>query len=219
MAMALPSTSAAKARWEPQPLTAEHMSMSASASTIPNFADRQVIGRWGEQFVFEFLIRYLPSAKIRWVNAEEETGLPYDVTVDLSAGHRMFVEVKTSSAPTKPAFEVLLLFSQHCLALHMRRLSHYVSPPSLTPPTCRPFHVFHSTWLLILLLDCFMINLICNAQISMAELQYAAKMGPAYVIFRLTGVGSTNLKLAFLTDPVGSLEVGAMLLRLSDPNS
>ena len=65
-------------------------------------------GRWGERFVFEHLRLSLPAARVEWINADTETGLPYDLTISSVGAERVFVEVKTSSARSKPFFEVSL---------------------------------------------------------------------------------------------------------------
>lgn len=75
-------------------------------------AAREQLGRWGEQFAFEYLRvteQQRPAAEqgqVVWVNGEAETGSPYDVTVQRSDGVMEYVEVKTTAAANKHYFEV-----------------------------------------------------------------------------------------------------------------
>ena len=127
----LSSTTSSSVRWEVQALTPELLACSTAGFSVE---DRKAVGRWGEHFVFEHLCRAMPAAKVRWVNSDAETGLPYDLTVVPSASARVFIEVKTSAALRKPFFEVgrgstasvcCLLLAAHCslLAAHCARPS------------------------------------------------------------------------------------------------
>jgi hypothetical protein len=65
-------------------------------------------GRWGEQLVARHLRETLASAKVDWVNEEEERGLPYDIIVTEHGGAsgKTYVEVKATTSADKPLFEI-----------------------------------------------------------------------------------------------------------------
>uniref|UniRef100_A0A7S1XR71 Protein NO VEIN C-terminal domain-containing protein n=1 Tax=Phaeomonas parva TaxID=124430 RepID=A0A7S1XR71_9STRA len=73
--------------------------------------DKWKLGRWGEALVYEVLLaRAAPGAKVRWMNAIEETRAPYDLLVETPEGNgrwrTTFIEVKTTAHPDKNVFEV-----------------------------------------------------------------------------------------------------------------
>ncbi|CAE7633293.1 NOV [Symbiodinium sp. CCMP2456] len=74
--------------------------------------EREKVGRWGEQFVYEYLQKKLEhedsQKRVIWVNEVEETGFQYDLRIeDSSSGDvEAYVEVKTSRAKDKQLFEM-----------------------------------------------------------------------------------------------------------------
>ena len=50
----------------------------------------------------------MPAARVEWLNADNETGLPYDLAVSEPGTERVLIEVKTSSSLSKSFFEVSL---------------------------------------------------------------------------------------------------------------
>ena len=102
--------------------------------------NKEDIGRWGEQCVFEFLqeqARSFPpgSFEIIWVNESENTTTPYDIEIrqhisgDKESDKRTvvtFVEVKTTSSDQKDSFELsvpeLQFALKHQVAFHLYRV-------------------------------------------------------------------------------------------------
>ncbi|KDO34090.1 hypothetical protein SPRG_01364 [Saprolegnia parasitica CBS 223.65] len=66
---------------------------------------RMAIGRAGEAYVYEVLYASL-GASVEWVNADEETGLPYDLCINNASGGREYIEVKATSTFDKLSFEM-----------------------------------------------------------------------------------------------------------------
>jgi hypothetical protein len=72
--------------------------------------EREAIGRWGEEYVFNQLKQqHAESASnltVEWVNEQEESGLPYDLT--LSSGGKVveYIEVKSTRTMEKGVFEI-----------------------------------------------------------------------------------------------------------------
>ena len=71
-------------------------------------ASREAVGRWGEWFIYNYLLKAstkLPSGekivKVWWINEEQESGGPYDITVLTEDKKTCFVEVKATSSHTK----------------------------------------------------------------------------------------------------------------------
>eukprot|EP00439_Symbiodinium_sp_Y106_P022827 s258_g2.t2 len=66
--------------------------------------EREKVGRWGEQFVYEYLQKKLEhedsQKRVIWVNEVEETGFQYDLRIEdsTSGDVEAYVEVKTSRA-------------------------------------------------------------------------------------------------------------------------
>ncbi|EQC30998.1 hypothetical protein SDRG_11186 [Saprolegnia diclina VS20] len=66
---------------------------------------RMAIGRAGEAYVYEVLHASL-GARVEWINADEETGLPYDLCINHESGGREYIEVKATSTFDKLSFEM-----------------------------------------------------------------------------------------------------------------
>lgn len=75
------------------------------------------IGRQGEQFVYNYLIDTYNSelqagtVSIRWINDKTETGLPYDIVLEVSTDKykpatEYFIEVKATRTRDKSFFEI-----------------------------------------------------------------------------------------------------------------
>jgi hypothetical protein len=75
----------------------------------PNFLTDEAkfaIGRVGEEYVYELLRLEYPPKVVEWVNADEETGLPYDICIHHPTGGTEFIEVKSTSTYDKVIFEM-----------------------------------------------------------------------------------------------------------------
>jgi len=72
--------------------------------------DARSIGRWGEAFVYQYLLATFPAREnysIEWLNAEAETNSFYDIKVtNVSTGLVTFVEVKSTRFDDKNAFAI-----------------------------------------------------------------------------------------------------------------
>ncbi|CAK8986870.1 Protein NO VEIN (Protein EMBRYO DEFECTIVE 2597), partial [Durusdinium trenchii] len=73
--------------------------------------EREKVGRWGEEFVYNYLKQKLESEdtakRVVWVNEIEETGFQYDLRIEDGDGDvDAYVEVKTSRAKDKQLFEM-----------------------------------------------------------------------------------------------------------------
>ena len=102
--------------------------------------NKEDIGRWGEQCVFEFLqeqARSFPpgACEIVWMNENENTTTPYDIEIrqHISGVKESdkrtvvtFVEVKTTSSDQKDSFELsvpeLQFALKHQVAFHLYRV-------------------------------------------------------------------------------------------------
>ncbi|GFH16857.1 DUF3883 domain-containing protein, partial [Haematococcus lacustris] len=83
--------------------------------------------------------RELAGCEVVWVNAQAESGLPYDILIRSPSGAavKAYIEVKSSSARQKDVFEVsraeLNFAAQHGARYQILRVSGACSPePSLT---------------------------------------------------------------------------------------
>lgn len=73
--------------------------------------ERAAVGRWGEEYVYKQLAdahRDKPELRVTWVNEDEESGLPYDITVSSASTGSVveFVEVKSTRTMEKGVFEI-----------------------------------------------------------------------------------------------------------------
>ncbi|KAI9914991.1 hypothetical protein PsorP6_008608 [Peronosclerospora sorghi] len=72
--------------------------------------EREAIGRWGEEYVFNQLKQQHAEngsdLTVEWINEHEESGLPYDLT--LSSGNKVveYIEVKSTRTTEKGVFEI-----------------------------------------------------------------------------------------------------------------
>jgi len=74
-----------------------------SAADLVSEADLKFIGKWGEQIAFKVFTEQAIFQDILWVNSEEESGEPYDITLHLKDNphEKTFVEVKTTLGNSK----------------------------------------------------------------------------------------------------------------------
>ena len=72
---------------------------------------RERVGRWGEEYVYRYLEHTLklPDDQsiqaVTWVNQTLETGLPYDIEVQIDPETVVYVEVKSTKSPDKEFME------------------------------------------------------------------------------------------------------------------
>uniref|UniRef100_A0A2P2K4J6 Uncharacterized protein MANES_03G146000 n=1 Tax=Rhizophora mucronata TaxID=61149 RepID=A0A2P2K4J6_RHIMU len=73
-------------------------------------ADRsmQVVltGRLGEQLAFKYFTEMFSNKVVRWVNANSETGLPYDIIIGEEESSREYIEVKATMSVRKEWFMI-----------------------------------------------------------------------------------------------------------------
>ncbi|KAG7391584.1 hypothetical protein PHYBOEH_006646 [Phytophthora boehmeriae] len=93
----------------PAPASGPGMSSLSLANTMTK-EEREAIGRWGEEYVFNQLKQQHADDEtnltVDWVNEQEESGLPYDLT--LSSGGKVveYIEVKSTRTMEKGVFEI-----------------------------------------------------------------------------------------------------------------
>jgi hypothetical protein len=80
--------------------------LSSSNETNSTVSSTDVsTGRQGEEFVYRILQRKYAPDQVKWINAERETGLPYDILIKLSDGDQ-FIEVKTTRVDDQNTFPI-----------------------------------------------------------------------------------------------------------------
>ncbi|KAL4087137.1 hypothetical protein PRIC1_013037 [Phytophthora ramorum] len=83
---------------------------SLSLSNSMTKEEREAIGRWGEEYVFNQLKQQHGDSEsnmtVEWVNETEESGLPYDLTVSSGGKVVEYVEVKSTRTMEKGVFEI-----------------------------------------------------------------------------------------------------------------
>lgn len=72
----------------------------------PNEQQQVLTGRLGEAVVFNYLLEKHGPDHVRWINAETESGLPYDIVLEGIDGQQKLVEVKTTWSEDKDWFEI-----------------------------------------------------------------------------------------------------------------
>ena len=104
------------------PIEIETMAVDENVSVIAEGydSDEQALGRWGEEVVYRHLLREYPDHQVIWMNQEKEVGEPYDITIaptkpgssntqlETRKGFVLYIEVKTTRAAAKSAFEITL---------------------------------------------------------------------------------------------------------------
>ena len=111
-----------------------------------DISDRSSVGRWGEALVHNFLLTTLPPTRtVHWLNEQQETRAPYDLTVSTygQAAHRggrgplatTFIEVKTTRYADNNVFalsfnEWQFLSSEPPVHYQIYRVSGVGGPPA-----------------------------------------------------------------------------------------
>ena len=72
----------------------------------PNEQQQVLTGRLGEAVVYNHLLEKHGPENVKWMNAEAETGFPYDIVIDGNDGQKVLVEVKTTWSEDKDWFEI-----------------------------------------------------------------------------------------------------------------
>ncbi|CAN6195712.1 unnamed protein product [Urochloa humidicola] len=67
--------------------------------------DRVITGRLGEAAVHEYFVDKLGAGSVKWMNEENESGLPYDITIR-KGDVTEYVEVKATFIPNKNWFHI-----------------------------------------------------------------------------------------------------------------
>ncbi|TYI36077.1 hypothetical protein ES332_A03G117400v1 [Gossypium tomentosum] len=71
----------------------------------PNTAQALLTGKLGELAAFKYFTG-TSGKKVKWVNKDNETGLPYDLVVEDERGHIEYVEVKATKSARKDWFNI-----------------------------------------------------------------------------------------------------------------
>eukprot|EP00298_Acanthocystis_sp_HF-20_P011017 c19183_g1_i2.p1 GENE.c19183_g1_i2~~c19183_g1_i2.p1 ORF type:complete len:244 (+),score=115.88 c19183_g1_i2:46-732(+) len=66
----------------------------------------QETGKWGEEFVLNYLKSNYPNSEIKWFNENGESGNFYDIELKHSSDDIEYIEVKTTLTDDKSFFEV-----------------------------------------------------------------------------------------------------------------
>ncbi|XP_024318630.1 uncharacterized protein LOC100827509 [Brachypodium distachyon] len=75
-------------------------------ATIRKTDERSRTGRLDEAVVHQYLVGQLGSNNVKWVNEENESGLPYDILITSGDGTTEYVEVKATVASSKDWFHI-----------------------------------------------------------------------------------------------------------------
>ncbi|KAK8459706.1 hypothetical protein SEVIR_2G195300v4 [Setaria viridis] len=67
--------------------------------------DGLVTGRLGESAVHKYFVEKLGCSSVKWMNEDNESGLPYDISIT-KADATEYVEVKATSIPNKNWFHI-----------------------------------------------------------------------------------------------------------------
>ncbi|XP_050219980.1 protein NO VEIN [Mercurialis annua] len=70
----------------------------------PNAAQLSRTGRLGEQVAFRYLSEKFGKKLVKWVNEDNETGLPYDIVIGEDENSRQYYEVKATTSSRKDWF-------------------------------------------------------------------------------------------------------------------
>ncbi|KAK1945297.1 hypothetical protein P3T76_003830 [Phytophthora citrophthora] len=93
----------------PLPPSTQGMQSLALSNTMTK-EEREAIGRWGEEYVFNQLKQQHSETEsnmtVQWVNEEEESGLPYDLTLSVAGKVVEYIEVKSTRTMEKGVFEI-----------------------------------------------------------------------------------------------------------------
>ncbi|KAH7429490.1 hypothetical protein KP509_09G052200, partial [Ceratopteris richardii] len=76
------------------------------AMGVPNEQQQELTGRLGEAVVYNHLLEKYGPEIVEWMNAEAESGLPYDIVIRETDGRQKMVEVKTTWSEDKDWFEM-----------------------------------------------------------------------------------------------------------------
>lgn len=78
-----------------------------------NETNLHIIGRWGEQRVYQYLLRQKEAnpniVEVKWCNKENEKGAPYDMEISCQTDLgivQTFIEVKATTKDDKDVFEI-----------------------------------------------------------------------------------------------------------------
>jgi len=102
--------------------------LQSLCSALPSTKGKEgaaAAGRWGEALVYQYLLQAHPSARVIWMNEEEETMSPYDLIIEQEVkqgpeGHTKtkttFIEVKSTRYPDRHVFNISLNEWAFCTA-------------------------------------------------------------------------------------------------------
>lgn len=70
----------------------------------PTSAQAILTGRIGELIAFKYLSGKIGEEVVKWVNEENETGLPYDIVIENKEKSKEYIEVKATKSKSKDWF-------------------------------------------------------------------------------------------------------------------
>ncbi|KAJ8760099.1 hypothetical protein K2173_010955 [Erythroxylum novogranatense] len=70
----------------------------------PDRAQAILTGRLGEQLAFKHMCNMFPNKVVRWINANNESGLPYDIVIGEEGSSMEYIEVKATKSARKDWF-------------------------------------------------------------------------------------------------------------------
>ncbi|KAK2970424.1 hypothetical protein RJ640_016278 [Escallonia rubra] len=71
-----------------------------------NAKQAMLTGRLGEYVAYEYFVRKVGEALVKWVNESTETGLPYDIVIGDDEENREYIEVKATESVSKDWFSI-----------------------------------------------------------------------------------------------------------------
>ncbi|CAF1127467.1 unnamed protein product [Rotaria sordida] len=82
------------------PLPSSSITINPTVNVVDNSTGRQ-----GEELVFRFLQWKHPNKRVEWMNAKQESGLPYDIQIRTNNKIEL-IEVKTTRIPDQHTFQI-----------------------------------------------------------------------------------------------------------------
>ncbi|XP_065862787.1 protein NO VEIN [Euphorbia lathyris] len=90
----------------PEPSSSRFSWREKLQTGTPNAAEILRTGRLGEQIAFKYLTQKFRGKVVRWVNEDNETGLPYDIVLEKGEESMEYFEVKATKSARKDWFNI-----------------------------------------------------------------------------------------------------------------
>lgn len=94
-----------RVRLDARVLDANMLSSHRHGEGVAHKQDGLVTGRLGESAVHKYFVEKLGCSSVKWMNEDNESGLPYDISIT-KADATEYVEVKATSIPNKNWFHI-----------------------------------------------------------------------------------------------------------------